>query len=65
MLRAGLGYYGGDGEYAAGTAVFGSRLKKGARAWTKPAKIASHPFRSLGNAVVWLFDPVQGCGDSA
>ena len=47
-----LVYYGGDGEYAEGTAVFGSRLRKG-RAWTKPAKIASHPFRSLGNAVVW------------
>lgn len=48
-----LVYYGGDGEYAAGTAVFGSRLSNGARKWTKPVKIASHPFRSLGNAVVW------------
>ena len=48
-----LVYYGGDGEYAESTAVFGSRLKQDAKRWTKPVKIASHPFRSLGNAVVW------------
>ncbi|MEW6158373.1 MAG: sialidase family protein [Verrucomicrobiota bacterium] len=48
-----LVYYGGDGEYAEGTAVFGSRLHKGTNEWSKPEKIASHPFRSLGNAVVW------------
>jgi predicted neuraminidase len=48
-----LVYYGGDGEYAEGTAVFGSRLKQGVKNWTKPAKIASNPFHSLGNAVVW------------
>ena len=55
-LRGGdlyLVYYGGAGEYAVETAVFGSRLKKGATAWTAPRPIARDPFRSLGNAVVW------------
>ncbi|MEO8521406.1 MAG: sialidase family protein [Acidobacteriota bacterium] len=48
-----LAYYGGDGEYAAGTGVFGSRLAKGRAGWTAPVSIARDPFRSLGNAVVW------------
>lgn len=48
-----LVYYGGEGEYANSTAVFGSRLKKGGRKWTKPVAIARDPFRSLGNGVVW------------
>ncbi len=48
-----LAYYGGDGEYAAGTGVFGSRLKKGSTGWAAPVSIARDPFRSLGNAVVW------------
>jgi predicted neuraminidase len=55
-LRGGdlyLVYYGGAGEYATETAVFGSRLKKGASAWSAPRAIARDPFRSLGNAVVW------------
>jgi predicted neuraminidase len=46
-------YYGGEGEYALDTGVFGSRLKKGSRQWTRPARLAHDPFRSLGNAVVW------------
>lgn len=46
-------YYGGEGEYAIDTGVFGSRLKKGSRKWTTPVRIAHDPFRSLGNAVVW------------
>lgn len=46
-------YYGGEGEYALDTGVFGSRLKQGSRKWTAPARIASDPFRSLGNGVVW------------
>ncbi|MCW5551969.1 MAG: exo-alpha-sialidase [Verrucomicrobiae bacterium] len=46
-------YYGGEGEYALDTGVFGSRLKKGSRKWTPPTRIASDPFRSLGNGVVW------------
>jgi predicted neuraminidase len=48
-----LVYYGGEGEYAEATAVYGSRLKKGEKVWTSPAVIASHPFLSLGNGVVW------------
>lgn len=48
-----LVYYGGEGEYATDTAVFGSRLKKGSTTWTPPQAIARDPFRSLGNGVVW------------
>ena len=48
-----LVYYGGAGEYAVETAVFGARLTKGTRAWSAPAAIARDPFRSLGNAVIW------------
>jgi predicted neuraminidase len=48
-----LVYYGGQGEYAVDTGVFGARLKPGARRWTRPVRIAHDPFRSLGNAVVW------------
>ena len=48
-----LVYYGGEGEYATATGVFGSRLKKGNRKWTTPRRIASDPFRSVGNGVIW------------
>lgn len=48
-----LVYYGGGGEYADATAVFGSRKPKGTGAWTPPRKLAADPFRSLGNGVVW------------
>jgi predicted neuraminidase len=48
-----LVYYGGAGEYALETAVFGARKPKGADRWTMPEPIARDPFRSLGNAVVW------------
>lgn len=48
-----LVYYGGAGEYATETAVFGSRKKKGGTGWSDPKPIARDPFRSLGNAVVW------------
>ena len=48
-----LAYYGGDGEYAPNTGVYGSRLKAGERAWSSPVLIAKDPFYSLGNAVVW------------
>jgi predicted neuraminidase len=48
-----LVYYGGDGEYALDTGVFGARLPKGSRKWTKPRLIAHDPFRSLGNGVIW------------
>jgi predicted neuraminidase len=48
-----LVYYGGAGEYAIETAVFGSRRKKGQTAWSTPEPIARDPFRSVGNGVVW------------
>jgi predicted neuraminidase len=48
-----LVYYGGQGEYARDTAVYGSRLRKGSSTWTPPTPIARDPFRSLGNGVVW------------
>ena len=48
-----LVYYGGSGEYAIETAVFGSRLKKGEAQWTAPKPIASDPLRSVGNGVIW------------
>src|SRR5437667_10742800 len=48
-----LVYYGGEGEYATNTGVFGSRLKKGGHKWTSPSLIAHDPFRSVGNGVVW------------
>jgi predicted neuraminidase len=48
-----LVYYGGDGEYALDTGVFGSRLARGSKTWTPPKRIAHDPFNSLGNAVVW------------
>lgn len=46
-------YYGGEGEYANDTAVFGSRLAKGSTLWTPPVAIARDPLRSLGNGVIW------------
>ncbi len=48
-----IAYYGGDGEYADVTAVYGMRKKKGQAKWSDPAIIADTPFRSDGNAVVW------------
>jgi hypothetical protein len=48
-----LVYYGGEGEYADRTAVFGSRLTKGAGSWTPPVTVASDPAHPLGNAVAW------------
>jgi predicted neuraminidase len=48
-----LVYYGGQGEYAKDTAVFGSRRVRGSTTWTAPRAIARDPFRSLGNGVVW------------
>src|SRR5690348_12885195 len=48
-----LAYYGGSGEYATDTAVFGMRLPKGEMQWTRPVVIADTPFRTDGNSVVW------------
>jgi predicted neuraminidase len=46
-------YYGGAGEYASDTAVYGSRLANGSTEWTRPEIIADTPGRSEGNAVIW------------
>ena len=46
-----LVYYGGQGEYAKDTTVFGSRLAKGSRNWTPPKAIAKDPFRSVDERV--------------
>ncbi|MFO0889332.1 MAG: sialidase family protein [Isosphaeraceae bacterium] len=48
-----LVYYGGTGEYAVDTGVFGSRRPRGSKEWSPPRRIAHDPFRSTGNAVVW------------
>ena len=48
-----LVYYGGQGEYAKDTTVFGARLAKGTTAWSSPQAIAHDPFRSVGNGVIW------------
>jgi predicted neuraminidase len=48
-----IAYYGGSGEYTTDTAVYGMRLAKGNKQWTRPVVIADTPFRTDGNAVVW------------
>ena len=48
-----LAFYGGSGEYATDTAVYGARQKAGAAAWTTPSVVADTPFVSEGNPVVW------------
>jgi predicted neuraminidase len=48
-----LVYYGGKGEYAPNTGVFGSRLAHGKHTWSNPQLIARDPFRSVGNGVIW------------
>ena len=48
-----LAYYGGGGEYETATAVFGSRLKRGSKTWSKPVGLAKNPMYSMGNPVLW------------
>jgi predicted neuraminidase len=48
-----LVYYGGSGEYAIDTGVFGSRFSRKTGKWSAPKRIASDPFRSVGNGVIW------------
>ncbi len=48
-----LAYYCGSGEYANDTAIFASRRPAGGKTWTTPVAIASVPYRSVGNPVVW------------
>jgi predicted neuraminidase len=47
-----LVFYGGKGEYANDTSVFGSR-KAPAGKWSTPKMLAHDPFRSVGNGVIW------------
>ena len=48
-----LAFYGGTGEYANDTAVYGSRQRAGQTTWSPPQVIADTPFVSEGNPVVW------------
>ena len=48
-----LVWYGGEGEYAVETGVWGSRRKKGDGKWSAPRLLARDPFRSVGNGVIW------------
>ena len=51
-----LAYYGGAGEYAIDTAVFGARLKPGAAQWTHPEPIFTHSShsRTVGSVTVTM-----------
>jgi predicted neuraminidase len=46
-------YYGGEGEYAVNTGVFGSKWSRATGQWSAPKMIAHDPFRSVGNGVIW------------
>ncbi len=48
-----IAYYGGDGEYAEQTAVYGMRLKRGETKWSTPKIIADTPFHSMATGVIW------------
>ncbi len=48
-----LVYYGGEGEYAVDTGVFGAKWSRATGKWGAPRMIAHDPFRSVGNGVVW------------
>ncbi len=48
-----LAYYGGKGEYATDTAVYGARKSKETGHWSSPVPIAQNPLQSMGNPVLW------------
>jgi predicted neuraminidase len=48
-----LVYYGGSGEYADDSSVYGARLRKGETKWSTPERITPRPKWPEGNAVVW------------
>jgi predicted neuraminidase len=48
-----LVYYGGSGEYADGSTVYGARRRKGEAKWSAPQRITPRPKWPEGNAVVW------------
>src|SRR5690606_4386006 len=39
--------------YASETRVYASRQRRGSREWSAPVVVASSPFYSMGNPVVW------------
>jgi len=48
-----LAFYGGDGEYAPGTGVFGMRRPATGGEWSEPRLLARDPMYSVGNPVIW------------
>src|SRR3954447_10877473 len=48
-----VAYYGGPGEYASTSTVYGTRLRKGEKKWSPPVAITPRPKDPEGNAVVW------------
>jgi len=48
-----LVFYAGADEYSEDTAIYGTRLPKGRRSWTRPSAIANAPYQPEGNPVVW------------
>src|SRR5207245_10210547 len=48
-----LVHYGGSGEYADDSTVYGSRKRKGEEQWSRPNAIRPRPKQPEGNAVVW------------
>lgn len=61
-----LAWFGGDGEYAANTGVYGTRLAArrvgsvNTGGWSRPSLLARDPFRAVGNPVVWQAPPKGG-----
>ncbi|NSW80013.1 MAG: exo-alpha-sialidase [Chthonomonadetes bacterium] len=48
-----LVFYAGSDEYSDDTAIYGARLPRGRKAWTKPIPIADAPNQPEGNPVIW------------
>src|SRR5690242_14881095 len=48
-----IAYYGGPGEYASSSTVYGTRLRKGETKWSPPIALTPRPKEPEGNAVVW------------
>jgi predicted neuraminidase len=48
-----IAWYGGEGEYAGDSRVFGTRRASGKRHWSRPEVLASSPAYAMGNPVLW------------
>ena len=48
-----LAYYGGSGEYAHDSGVYGARRRRGKLKWSTPERLMPRPKWPEGNAVVW------------